>query len=306
MRALWVLVSIAMWMTAGAAGVFAAPEPGTLEDARATFKARNYPECLKKIGSALASNPKPTPDERYDLLMMRGECLLKLKQSVGAISAFETASGIFKDKGDVARVAQAKALATLTKEAPGGRYKNKNGEELDIADSFQRKQALLALFEERSVKVRPAMDKALSGNSLVPIQKLLPASWELYTLEFTAIGEAPITLTKVKEMGERARDLIKTELQQINSRVDNLNDLAGEPTLSGNVGNQSISYRGLNSHERDELHGIADTLVKIQPVLEQGRRLNRLFGGTGEVWDGLLADCAEAKETAQQAYDRRY
>jgi len=51
---------------------------------------------------------------------------------------------------------------------------------------------------------------------------------------------------------------------------------------------------------------MADYLVQIQRTVENGRRISRVLGKTGENWDGLLADCAVARDVAQQTYDRRY
>ena len=51
---------------------------------------------------------------------------------------------------------------------------------------------------------------------------------------------------------------------------------------------------------------MADYLIKIQRTIENARRIARALGSTGENWDGLLADCAVARDVAQQAYDRRY
>ena len=102
--------------------------------------------------------------------------------------------------------------------------------------------------------------------------------------------------------------LIGEELTKLSTRVQQLNDMAREPTLvSGSrATGDSIGYRGLTSPERDELHKIADYLVNIRAVCEEGRRIAMRLGNNGEKWDRLLAECADACDTAQRAYDARY
>ena len=286
--------------------------PLSIGDAQAAYGSGDYRGCLQKISSLLTTSTiKPASVERYDLLMLRGECMLKLKQAKGAADTFEAASKVLKTQGDVARVANAKAMSVLVKASPGLQYRS-NGSTgdaagIDIVEPDSRKQAMKMLLDDRNRQLMPAINKAIEGTSLVPIQKLLPAVWEIYTLEFAAKGNADQTTATVKKMGQHARDLITSELDRLTSRLTELNNLANEPTISSNrVGPQTLSYRGLNSNERNELKEMMDYLLNIQQVCENARRINRLLGGTGEAWDALLADCAEARQVADQAYNRQY
>jgi len=299
MRTLLVIFGITIWLAAAA---YAQPEapPSPVDLAQKVFDTGDYPECLKRISFYLrATTNKPTPEQRCGLLMLRGECLLRLKQEAGAAAAFESAANVLKVQGDVPAVASAKAMAVLTKASPGLKYKPQSGEAIDIVDPTSRKQAIKALLDERRATVTPAVEKALTEKSLESMQKLLPASWELYSLEVADKGDAPETTIMIRKMGAHARELIAVELIRLRARLEELDDLASEPTLGSNVSSQA-SFRGLNAKERDELAATSDDLNKIQRVLELGRRLNRLFGGTGEIWDGLLADCAEERHDAQQ------
>jgi hypothetical protein len=288
------------------------PQQVSITDAQADFCAGDYRSNLQKIATCLAAGQlKPTPLKRYELLMLRGERLLRLRQPAAAV-VFESAANVLKNQGDVRRVAAAQALAVLVKASRATRYRPKPSPgtapppPLDIADPAQRKQAMKLLWEDRSANLAPAIEKALHGASLVPIEKLLPCVWELYTLELAATGNAEQTVATARKLDEHARGLIAQELVRVTRRVLRLNALANEPALSHNLGLEILSYRGLNSYERDELQQLADELVKIQHVLECGRRINRLVGGGGEAWDALLAGCAAARDVAQGAYDHRY
>ena len=46
-------------------------------------------------------------------------------------------------------------------------------------------------------------------------------------------------------------------------------------------------------------------LTQTIKVAEEGRRINRRLGETGEVWDQIIADCEENRDEAQQLLDRR-
>ena len=278
----------------------------TADDARADFTSGAYAECLRKISAVLSSRPlKSDSPERYDLLMLRGECMLRLKQRQPAAQAFETAASGMKSRGDLPRAATATALAALVKASPDLKYKPMSGPDaagIDIVEPGARQRAMEALFEDLRAKAVPDVDRALQEKSLVPIHALLPRMWELYTVEFAAKGNAASTESKLEEVGGRARVLVSEELQRLTTRLEQFNELAGEPTWTSQV----IGYRGLHTDERQELQQMANYLVKIQRTVENARRISRILGRTGENWDTLLADCATARDVAEEAYGRRY
>ncbi len=293
--------------TAGAEPPAQSPAaPNAADDARADFKTGDYAGCLKKISGLLSSKSvRNDSPERYDLLMLRGECMLKLKQRQAAAQAFDAAALGMKARGDLPRVAAATALATLVKASPDLVYKPKSHPDLagiDIVEPSWRKDAMAALFEDLRDKLTPAIDNAVRAASLVPTHELLPRAWELYTVEYAVKGNAASTETRLEDLGGHARDLIGGELDGMITRLDQLNDLASEPAWVS----AGLSYRGLRTDEREELHRIADELVKIQRTAENARRISRLLGRTGDNWDVLLADCGVARDTAEQAYARRY
>jgi hypothetical protein len=311
------LCAFAAVVFCSSAVVFAAPAPAatpSFDDAKADFAAGQYQACLAKISRLLSPGiSKPDPMTRYDLLMLRGECMMQMKQPMMAADTYDSAYSTMKTQGDVQRAAAAKAMVVLIKASSAGTYKPRaatsNGTDaIDIIAPESRQKAMLAMLDDRVKQLSPDIDKALKGTSLLPIQKLLPAVWDMYCLELAATGDTKQTLTLLQTLGEHARGLIGGELNRLGTRVQQLNDMAREPTLvSGSrATGDSIGYRGLTSPERDELHKIADYLVNIRAVCEEGRRIAMRLGNNGEKWDRLLAECADACDTAQRAYDARY
>ncbi len=304
----FLLVGIA----ARSAAAQAAPAQGsqeklTIDAARASFASGDYRGCLGKISKLLTTSAyKSDSPERYDLLMLRGECLLKLKQKPGAQAAFESAQRMMRKQEDVQRAAAATALISLVKAStPALVYQpKKGGNAVDIVEPASRQKAMGLLMDDLRQRVRPEYQKAMTGDTLLPIHNLLKSAWELYSVEMAATGDVAGTSEKLQELGAHARKLIGDELKRLNARLDQLEDLAGEPT-GGDYG-YGGGVRGLRTDERNELQGLASELVKAEETIQNAGRIARLLGRSGENWDALLTECSTARDSAQRAYDRRY
>jgi hypothetical protein len=279
----------------------------TTAAAHAAFDKGDYRGCLGTISKLLTnSDYKSDSPERFDLLMLRGECFLRLKQKPGAQAAFEAAAKMMRKQEDVQRCAAATALASLVKAStPALVYVPKKGgaDGVDIIEPASRLKAMALLMADLRERVRPQFTKAMNDESLVPTHNLLKPAWELYSVEMAATGDTAATSEKLQELGGHARKLIGNEVKRLNTRLDQLEDLAGEAT-SFDYG-YGGGVRGLRTEERNELQRLADDLVKIEETIHNGRRIARLLGRNGENWDALLAECDVARDNAQRAYDRR-
>jgi hypothetical protein len=281
----------------------------TFAAAHADFDKGDYKDCLGKISKLLTTGAyKSDSPERYDLLMLRGESLLRLKQRPAAQAAFESATKMMRKQEDVQRAAAATALAVLVKASPTLAYQPKKGggASVDIIEPASRQKAMGLLMADLRDQVRPEFTKAINDDSLKPTDKLLRPAWDLYSVEMAATGDAALTSEKLTELGAHARKLIGGELARLNRRLDQLEDLASEETWGGGVGYADGGVRGLRTEERNELQQLAKDLVQTEETIHNGRRIAKLLGRTGESWDALLADCSVARDSAQRAYDRRY
>ena len=307
MKSISAVVLVLVFVSAAAPLRAAAAGPGTtIDDARGDFATGNYREALKKTSALMSSSSvKRDSTERYDLLMLKGECLLKLKQRTAAADAVGAAAAAMKSRRDLPRAATATALAALVKASPDLKYNAKqsgDGTGVDITDAAKRPAAMTALYNDLDARITPGIDKAMQDRSLVSTQKLLRDLWDLFAVEYAAKGDAATTGSKLQQLGGHARALMGEELDRLTTRLEQLTDLASEPTWVS----EGMSYRGLNTSERAELKQAADYLMQIQQTAENGRRISQALGNTGENWDTLLADCALARDAAQKAYDRRY
>jgi len=277
-----------------------------MEGAKADYAAGQYQPCLMKISRLLAMpDSKKNLPQRYDLFMLRGECLLQLKSGMVADDAFRAAATVLKDSDDTKKIADAEATAILIKASAGLKYqpRDKSAEPIDIVDKESRKKAMQALYDDRMTLFKPKVEAAIQSTNLVPIHELVPAMTDLYMLELALTGETKQTLALGKELGSHARDLINGALKQIGERVQDLNMIANEPS-TGTL--QRIGYQGLTTPQREELRNLASELVKIEQVSIRARQMAKRMGGDPGTWEAILANVEEIKDLAQRTYDRRY
>src|SRR6476620_7620440 len=78
----------------------------SIDDIHKDMETAQYRAALQKISKLLVARTSgQDAGERYDLLMMRGECLLQLKQASAAEAAYNSASSVMKSQADVPGVA---------------------------------------------------------------------------------------------------------------------------------------------------------------------------------------------------------
>src|SRR5689334_12528344 len=91
--AAWICIAI---ITAAAALYLAAARAdvsSVVTEVQNAFDAGDYRDVLKRSSKAMALREAPLPaQDRYALLMLRGEALLRLKERTYAVDAFEAAS----------------------------------------------------------------------------------------------------------------------------------------------------------------------------------------------------------------------
>lgn len=289
----------------------APPPPATLADAQAAYAAGQYRPCLQKIAGALSGpEGKAGSPTRYDLLMLRGECMLQLNERRLAGDAFTAAANVAKSKEDRQKMADAMAMSLLIKASKPNGYvpASDPSNPIDIVNAESRKRAFASFFNDTLVAARPKLDQAASADSIKPIQDQLPKLRELYVLEVAATGDAAQTLPLARSLGQHARDLLTAEFQRLSARMDELAASAASPVILEGRGATSdvLTPRGLTSPERDELKQIADALNQAERTAQQGRWIAHQTDGPVEAWNALVADCSELKSRGQQLWDQRY
>src|SRR5687768_3744345 len=156
-----------------AASVSAFAQQPSVDDVRGDVAKGDYRAALQKADKLLfSSSEKSVPAERYELLMLKGECQLQLKDRLGAISAFKSAA---KVAGDVNQLAAAQANALIIDRSSSGRYTPRYGagkESIEILPMDARKQAMAALQAELASQYKSQIEAALRAEQLPPIEQV--------------------------------------------------------------------------------------------------------------------------------------
>jgi hypothetical protein len=256
---------------------------------REAYDAGRYPDALKLIGECLLAKDAAESYDRCELLMLKGECLLRLKSASHAAHAFEDARAATDDPG---KQAAAMAADLLLRRSPSLTYTPKTGPDrtpIDVVAADSRKTAMLALRSDLLASLKPRIDRALGAQTLTPTLDLLAPLREVAVLEFGATGVVEQTRSVLRALGTHALDLIRRELKAQHARVEQINAAANEI-----VGwNDYVSRRGLHTDERKELAAAAEYLRRIDTVAREGRRIARLLGDDAAPWDAVANNADE-------------
>jgi hypothetical protein len=291
-----------------AATTLAAPRARSdaIREARKTFDAGDYRQALREISKGLSlTAPEPTPDEKYQLLMLRGESLLRIGERAYAANAFDAATDAATD---LLQAAMAKATAVLITLSSGPVYQPAGGagEPIPIVPPDSRTLAMRAAFGDLRDRYIPAIKRALEGDTLPPMLELVPRLGDMFVLELTSQGQATQTTQILQLFGEHARSLMDAELRRIRRRVASLDQLANSLIESERPWNSWFDRRGLRTGERDELRQLTEYTERIRDAALHGRRITRSFGLKGEYWDPVLAEATDILEQARTTWERRF
>jgi hypothetical protein len=295
-----------------AASVRAAPpstDNGGPLPSRAELKqmhdAGEYRVCLHQIGRVLRLAPAKGYD-RFDLLLLRGDCLLHLEDPGTAKLAYDAAM-----KSTVPEQArEARATALLISRSNKLSYVPRSGDSdaINIASHATRTRAMAALLRDELQANKELIDRARNADNLVPIMDALPKFYDLYALERTATGGDGETRPILRAVGERARTLIERELGVMDQRVAGVEKRADE-IVSAPYGAGSAWWwggstrRGLYTDDRRELRDLIDYLAKIADTCKLGEQVAISFDGDPHVWEPLIRHSIETLQHAQSVLE---
>jgi hypothetical protein len=263
-----------------------------IEDVHADLAAGDYRAALQKISKRLPES-KANPSVRYQLLMARGEALVQLKQKSAALDAYRSALSAVRRDGDLNQSLAAQAMIQLLTAGAGWSYKSSDGATFDLIDRESRKKAAAAMLIDQLAKIRPKSERAAAADGLKPMIDLMPHLSAAMAIEYAASGNIQQTGEIIKPLGDHARLLLRREVDRIFLRTTELEDLSNDFIILED--NNIPGRRGLHSDEMQELRGFLTVLDTVTQTSEEGRRINRRLGGTGESWDEVLIAASEVE-----------
>jgi hypothetical protein len=287
----------------------AAPSPSHAQDAavdeiRALVASSDYRGALKRIDKLLPPSLRDQPD-RYDLLMLKGECQLQLQNRLGAATAFKLAA---KAADSPQKLADARANALVVERSTNGKFIPKVGNErepIDILLIDGRKHAMAALADELWTPVRPQVDAALRASQLPPIEQVFQRVADVYCLELASDGTAERGEKVLRELGGHAYQLMRAEVNKCADRQDYLAQVANSSSAGPAGGNWNSGRMGLTSQQRDEVKAMLPYLAKIRDRAAEYRTIASKLGGEAAKWDALVADAVDAMNDANSLANDR-
>jgi hypothetical protein len=281
----------------------APPQPSSaLEEIRAAVTSGDYRGALNKIDKQLFPSFQD-PAGRYELLMLKGECQLQLKDRIGAGTAFKSAA---KAASNVGELAAAQANALIVDRSTSGVYRPRFGsgeEPIDIMLIDSRKRAMMSFQAELSSQYKSQIESALRADKLPPIEAVFPRVADMFFLETFAKGEATETGKIVRDLGTHAYKLMQGEVSKCAGRIDYLTQVANSASENGRGWN--TGRMGLTSQQRDEVKQTFTYLTKIRDRGTEYRRIAARLGGDEQKWDALVADTVDTMADAELLYNDR-
>ena len=283
---------------------------GELDAIRAAMASGDHAGAVAKIDQALFPPPRD-PAQKFQLQMLKGECRLQLRDGMGASSAFKAAA---KAAGNVEELAAATANALIIERSRSGKYAPRSGArggfvggagsgEIDILSVESRKSAMLALRDDLQGQYQSQIDAARGADKLPPIERVFTHVADMYFLELYATGGAEKAGSLARELGGRAFELMRDEVQKSGSRIDELSQLANSSGTSAR--GWSTGRLGLTSQQRDEVRNMIPYLAKIRDQATEYRRVASRMGGDAGKWDALVADAVALIADAEALYNDR-
>jgi tetratricopeptide (TPR) repeat protein len=272
----------------------AVAQSDAVKEVTVRMQAGDYKEALKVIAKQLETTPRNAQDERYELLMLRGECQIQSAQWAAARATFDLAATLATD---VKRIAEARGTAVLIRSTSEGKYRAQgtNTAVIDIVKPDSRREAFEACRIDKANAIMGKYDKAMQGTTLKPMTDLLPALLDLGYLEYSGAGKATETREQIKAMGERARELMNEEIKRIRYKAGALSAVA-HSQYDG-------MSRGLHSNERKELRDDVTYLRQIEKTGRDVRRRAIELGFDGKAWEPVIADSGDLADRLEAIVD---
>lgn len=306
---------LALVLTGAFAQAQVAPTaPPTPEQIQKLIEAQAYRPALQAIAQIMPSVAKAAAGgDKYALLMMRGECLLQLKDSATAIIAFDQAAAA---AGSLEQNEAARAIGGLIRKSPGLAYTPRTGDNrapLDLTNLDARKRAMIALLDDELPAVAKQVNQALTAQTLPPILAVAPTLRDLHALEEAGTGDDKRTIALVQPLADRIYALIDAELNRVNQQVQAIQRAASRtvnyPSGSYQMVNgvvQSIpaqGYGGLDVQDRQALRDAIAYLGNVGQTCADLTAVARSYERDSQRWQALAKRTQGIVDLAAAVYD---
>lgn len=266
----------------------------TTQQIQQMLDSKQYPEVLRESQRVLTLKGAAAKDvDKYDVLMLRGEAQLQLKQQGPAVESYNKA---VKETSDPTKAGVPKAMVSLIQKSRGFMYTPKPsndpthpGAPLNILDPKERKMALKALFDDEWKPTQARIDtlKKRGNTSLTPIIEASGLAGEMRGLEIAATGSDAQTSTALSDLTDNASRLMTDYLDRSTKRVEEVDRAANLPQ-SNNI--NETNRMGLTAAQATDLRDIAATCEKLTLAADQVAASAGAKGADFKTISGKAAD----------------
>jgi len=275
-----------------AAGQGTPPPADAVQNAQALLNEGKADEALRFIDQHLIQRRVHSAgEERFQLLMMKGDAMIRTNKATMAASVFDQARRAAPN-GQSAAVARANSL--LVRAAPGGKYtpRSRAAEPIDLVNPDSRRAAFDAFRADLLAQAKPKMDRATQAKTLPPALDVLPAILDIASVELASKGTTDETRADVSALSEHARGLMRGQLDLAHRRINTLGDLASRI--------EDGERRQLQSNEVKELPPMIAELRRIEKAARDVRSRAQELGIAATAWEQIAIDAADLADAAER------
>jgi hypothetical protein len=277
--------------------------PATKEIAE-LIDARKYQPALAALARVLQlKGAAASRYDRHELLMLKAECLLQLRDQHNLLATLNSAAGEAKSP---AEEADAVALQELVGRSVRDLYTGKkDGAAHDILDRAHRTDAFAALWTDEFPPFESETGAAISGDALPAIFKSAKAVPVTRAVEFKATGSSRRTDEIAGKLKERAAKLIDSVLEKDGGIVDHISAEANRTVrvIDSDTGRVLRTYKkGLTMADPRVL---GDVEADCSQIVTAAQDLARVFTGDNTFRD-LAATAVSIGQKANHTRTAQY
>jgi hypothetical protein len=228
------------------------------EELHRLMEEKRYPQALQKITAGLALKGQAAKQvNRYELLMLKGECHLRGKALGMAAEAFAAAAreplAAPSERAVAAAhemlIRQSKAFAYSPKPAAtgarvgaGAAVEKSRPAPIDILDPESRKRAFAAMLDDELTANEDELAAAKAARQLGPVAAVFKPLATMEGLELAATGDAVRVRAIEADLADRAKRSISDALRALSKRV-------------GEIDKEASAFVEIYQDEQDPLAG---------------------------------------------------
>jgi len=286
----------------------------TADELQKMYAEGKYQDVLKSMGKVLALKGEAArPYPRYDMLVLKGDCHLMLKQTAWAVEAFAAAA---KEPGDAKTTGVARATELLIKRSSatgyvpktpaGGAERGKRSEPIPIADRENRKKALTALYADELAAFGPKVKRALASPALGETMAVAGTIADIQAMEVAASGDDTDTRRLADSLSEHATTVLADAVKAMSRHVEDIYRTASEKQETDRLGRFGEIYytrAGLSGQMISDLKGTAKTSGE---VIAAAKQLVAMLKGDAKGYDAIIADAQKLGKRAIEVLNTDY